>query len=110
MKITEMQLSLNSIRFKYLLMLLVSQHQADGLITEYLVGSGRAWEGNPFLRKPLENGNLMPLKIIGVLVSSLILASIYRTNSKMAVVAAWFFTIVYTGIVYWNIGGVLLSL
>jgi hypothetical protein len=110
MYITKMQLPLDSIRFQYVMMLLVGLVLADGVITEYLVGSGLSWEGNPLLRNPLESGTLMPLKLGGALISTLLLASIYRTNRKMAMVASWLFIILYTCIVYWNIGGVLLSL
>ena len=87
-----------------MLMLLAGLMLADGLITEYLVVSGLALEGNPFMQGPLTGGYFMPVKIAGAWLSALILASIHRHTPKIAAVVAWMFIAVYAGIVYWNIG------
>ena len=96
---------LDSLRFPYVLMLLFTLMLADALITEYLVNSGLASEGNPFMQGPLSGGYFMPVKIIGAWLSALILASIHRHNPKLAAAVAWAFVVVYCVTVYWNIGG-----
>ena len=101
---------LHSLRFRYVLLLLVSLILADGVITEYLIDSGLAWESNPFLRGPLANGSFMLVKTIGCLLVVLLMVNIYRQQPKWAVVASWIFVFVYTGIVYWNLSGVFLTL
>jgi|MudIll2142460700_1097286.scaffolds.fasta_scaffold174932_2 hypothetical protein len=98
-------LLLDSLSFPYVLMLLAGLMLADGLITEYLVNSGVASEGNPFMQGPLSGGYFMPVKIIGAWLSALILASIHRHNPKLAAAVAWAFIVVYCVTVYWNIGG-----
>ena len=106
----KLRLSLNSVRFRYVLMLLVSLILADGLITEFLINSGLAWESNPVMRGLLPTGYFMLTKTIGAVLATLLLASIYRQQPKMAVVSSWIFVLVYTGIVYWNLGSVLISI
>ena len=103
------QLPLNIVRFRYLLMLLVGLVVADGLLSEFLVNSGMGREGNPFLRDIMATGDFILVKIAGSLLSALLLAAIYRRQPKMAVVTTWCFIAIYTGIAYWNIGGMLLS-
>jgi hypothetical protein len=96
---------LDSLRFPFVLMLLAGLMLADGLITEYLVNSGIASEGNPFMQGPLAGGYFMPVKIIGTWLSTLILASIHHHNPRIAAAVAWVFIVVYTITIYWNIGG-----
>jgi hypothetical protein len=98
-----MQLLLKSVRFRYVLLLLVGLVLADGLITQFLITSGIAREGNTFLRGLLATGDFMPIKIAGALLSALLLVRINRHQPKMAIVTSWCFIAIYTGIVYWNI-------
>jgi hypothetical protein len=104
-----MRINLNSVRFRYVLLLLASLILADGIITEYVIQSGTAWEGNPFMRGLLPTGYFMLVKIVGALLVILLLSSIYKQQPKMALVATWLFVLVYTGIVYWNLGGILVT-
>jgi hypothetical protein len=99
---------LSSVRFRYALLLLVSLILADGIITEYVTYYGLAWESNPILRGLLPTGHFMLVKIVGSLMVVLLLGSIYRQQPKIATTATWLFVLVYTGIVYWNISGLLL--
>ncbi len=96
-------LSLNTIPFRYILLLLVSLVVADGLITQFLIASGIAREGNPLLLNLLTAGNFMPIKIAGALLSGILLANMYRHQPKMALITSCCFIAVYTGIVYWNV-------
>jgi hypothetical protein len=97
------QVSLTVVRFHFLLLLLIAAVIADGLITEFLVNYGIGKELNPFLQNVLADGNLILIKIIGALLSALILEGIYRRQPKMAMVTTYFFIAVYGGIIYWNI-------
>ena len=104
-----MRTMFSSVRFRFVLMLLIGLILADGIITEYVIYSGMAWESNPFLRGFLSTGHLMLVKILGSCLVALFLASIYRQQPKMATIATWLFVLLYTGIVYWNLGGLLLA-
>ena len=90
-------------------MLLVGLVLADGLITQFLIVSGIAIEGNPFLRNLFTTGDFMSTKIAGSLLSALLLTGINRRRPKMAMVTSWCFIAVYTGIVYWNIAVIVLG-
>jgi hypothetical protein len=103
------QLTSNLIRFPYVLMLLVSLVVADGIITEYLVNSGIGREGNPLLQNILAGGNLMPVKIAGVLLSVLLLGAANKRSPKWTAVVYWSFIAFYTLILYWNLAGIFLS-
>ena len=100
-----MQVKVRSIRFEYLLYLLVGLILADGVVTEYVVGHGLAWESNPFLGGLLLNGLFMPAKILGCLLVIFILMGVHERQPKMAAAVSWCFIVMYTCIVYWNIGG-----
>jgi hypothetical protein len=101
---------LDSVCFRYGLLLLVGLVIADGIITQFIINSGLGWESNPFMRIFLSNGHFMLVKVGGSVLVALLLADMYRHHAKTARVAAWLFVLVYTGIVYWNIGGFLLSI
>ncbi len=90
-------------RFYYILLLLAGLVVADGLITQFLIGTGIAREGNLLLQDLLNSGNFMPVKIAGALLSVILLVNIYRHYPKMATIASCCFIVIYTGIVYWNV-------
>ena len=90
------------VKFPYLLALLVALVLADGLMTEFLIAGGLGQEGNLFLHKILDSGNLIGFKIIGALVSAVILWDIHRRHPNLAFASTLLFIAVYTGIVYWN--------
>ena len=87
---------------KYLLISLVALVILDGIITEFVVGGGLAREGNPLLEPLVGGTGFMLLKIGGSLLCAFILWDIYRHFPRMAVIAAWIFTIIYGLIVIWN--------
>ena len=100
-----MRIKLTSVPFRYALLLLVGLIIADGYITEYIIKQGLGREGNPFMLGLLPTGYFMPVKIAGSILVALLLWHIYRKQPGMARVATWLFILVYTGIVYWNVGG-----
>jgi hypothetical protein len=91
-----------TVRFPYLLFLLVALVIADGLITQSVVDAGLGREVNPFLQNLISNGNLIGFKIVGALVCIFILWDIYRRHSNLAVISTVVLIAAYTGIVYWN--------
>jgi hypothetical protein len=104
-----MQLRLDSLRFPFVVLLLMGLMLADGTISEFIVRAGLGRESNPVMRFFLASGSFMPVKIAGALLAALLLSGMYRRNSKTAIKAAWLFVSVYTVIVFWNVGGLLLS-
>ncbi len=87
---------------KYLLSLLVALVIADGLITQFLIKDGLARGGNPFLEPFVGETGFMALKVVGALVSALILWDIYRRYPRLATVATSCFVVSYGLIVLWN--------
>ena len=88
---------------KYILAVLVVLVIADGLVTNFLVVNGLAWEGNPFLRDLVGGGFFLVVKAVGALVAAFILWDVYRRSPRLARVSGLFFTIVYAVIVSWNL-------
>jgi len=86
----------------YLLMALVVFVIVDGILTEFLISGGRAWEANAFLAPLIGGVGFMLLKIVGALFCALVLWDIYKRHQKLAVVAAWIAVIGYGAIVLWN--------
>ncbi len=87
---------------KYLLGLLAGLVILDGLLTYFLVRSGIAREGNPFLSRIVGEDNFMVLKVVGAILSVLILWDIYRRFPKLALISTSCFVVIYGAIVIWN--------
>ena len=83
---------------------------ADGLITEFLIAEGFAWELNPFLADLIGGSKFLILKILGAILAILILRDVSRKHHRIALAATCFFLFIYTLIVFWNIGVFLLGL
>jgi len=77
---------------------------ADGVITQFLISYNLGIEGNPFLTTWVTQDKFLYIKILGALFSVLILWDIYKNRPKLAMSASIVFVIVYSCIVYWNIG------
>jgi hypothetical protein len=90
-------------RISYILGALVVLVISDGLISNYLIGRGLAWESNPFLQTLVGGGPFLLIKIVGVLVSALILWDIYRHWPKLGLISSLCFVGLYTGILFWNV-------
>ena len=92
-----------TLQIKYLLAVLVTLVVSDGLISQFLVLNGLAQEGNPLLRPLIGEGHFLFIKVVGALVSAIILWDIYKRRPKLAMIISLFSVAVYTGIVYWNL-------
>lgn len=90
--------------FPCLLGVLFALVVADGVITQYLVMHNLGIEGNPFLAAWVNQDKFLFVKIIGALISVYILWDIHKHWSRLAISASVAFVIVYSCIVYWNIG------
>jgi hypothetical protein len=86
----------------YLLMVLIAFVILDGVLTEFLVGAGRAREANAFLEPLIGGVGFMLLKIFGALFCALILWDVYKRHQKLAEGATWIAVVGYGCIVLWN--------
>ena len=89
---------------KYLLLTLIALVVSDGLISQFIVRHGLGREGNPFLQTLVSEGNFLLIKLAGALLCTLILWNIYKTRPRVALISTLSFVILYTGILYWNLG------
>lgn len=89
-------------RYIFMLLLLMGLMLADASITQFLISTGLAYEGNPLLRGFLTAGNFMWVKITGGMLSALVLWDISRRYLRIASITSLIFIVVYTVIVYWN--------
>lgn len=89
---------------KYLLILLGGLQISDGIITNFFVRNGLVQEGNPLMEPIVREGNFLLLKIIGVLLSVLILWSIYRRFPRVTLIASSSIAMFYGAVIAWNLG------
>ena len=87
---------------KYLLFFLILFEITDGVLTHFLIKSGLAREGNPFLTAIVGEAGFIVLKVVGVLLCALILWDIYKRFPRVALISTWCFVIFYGAIVLWN--------
>ena len=90
-------------RMKYLLGLLIAFVVLDGVLTNFLVGTGLAREGNPFLQPIVGDAGFIVLKLVGALLCALILWDVYRRFPRVALVATSCFVAAYAVIIFWNL-------
>ncbi len=91
------------IQIRYLWVMLVALIVADGVITNFLVQYGLAFESNPLLQEIAGGPALTWVKIAG---SGIIVLALHRIRTKdplKAARASVLGVIAYTGIVYWNL-------
>ena len=91
-------------RIKYLLLLIIALVVSDGLISQFLVRHGLGYESNPFLQTFVNEENFLLIKLAGALLGALILWDVYKTRPRVALISTLSFVILYTGIVFWNLG------
>lgn len=82
---------------------------ADGLITNYVISNRLGIEGNPFLQAWVGDEAFLILKVVGVLFCAFVLWDIFRRHPKLATISSLCFVVLYTGIVFWNLGVVLIN-
>jgi hypothetical protein len=86
----------------YLLIVLMAFVILDGVLTEFLIGGGTAYEANAFLAPMIGEVGFMLLKVFGALFCALVLWDIHTRNRKLALTVTWIATAGYGIIVLWN--------
>jgi hypothetical protein len=74
----------------------------DGIVTQYLITHGIAWELNPFLASFIDENVFLLVKAAGVLLAITILWDISKRNYRIALTTSTFFVMFYTVVVFWN--------
>ena len=87
---------------KYLLGTLVAFVIMDGILTQLLVKSGLAREGNPLLQPFVGEVGFIILKVAGAFLCAFILWDIYRRLPRIGIIATFIAVIGYGAIVAWN--------
>ncbi len=93
----------------YLLIALITFVILDGVLTEFLIGGGKAYEANAFLAPMIGGVGFMLLKVFGALFCALVLWDVYTRHQKLATIATWIAVVGYGCIVLWNISLCLLT-
>jgi hypothetical protein len=86
----------------YLLMALTGCVILDGVLTEFLIAGGKAYEANAFLAPMIGGVSFMLFKIFGAMFCALVLWDIHSRKRKLALTVAWIAAIGYGVIVLWN--------
>ena len=74
----------------------------DGIVTQYLITHGIAWELNPFLMGFIDDNTFILTKALGVALAISILWDISKRHYRIALVTSSFFVMFYTLVVVWN--------
>ena len=82
---------------------------ADGLISNFLMTHGLAREWNPYLQTLVTDDSFLLIKVVGALICTLILWDIYKKQPQIAMIGTVCITILYTGLLYWNLGVLLVA-
>jgi hypothetical protein len=86
----------------YLLITLVSLIIVDGLLTQFLVPSGKMIEANTFIEPYIGQASFLIIKIVGAFLCAVILWDIHRRFPRLGLIATWIAVIGYSFIVIWN--------
>ena len=82
---------------------------ADGVITDFLISRGFGFEANPFLEFWVRNNYFIILKLVGGVLSALLLWDIHKRHASAAFFTSVFLVTAYTAIVFWNLFTLLIS-
>ena len=91
-------------QMKYVLVTLVALVVADGIVSRFLVSYGLGHEWNPFLQTFVGQDYFLLIKLGAALLCALILWDIHKTRPRAALASSLFFVVLYTVLVYWNLG------
>jgi hypothetical protein len=97
-------------QMRFMLYLLIALVVADGILTNFLIVHNMGYELNPFLEDIAGGSYLLPVKVVGALLASVMLWKIYQRLPRAAVICSLGFIAVYTAILYWNTFAFLLAL
>ena len=89
---------------KLVLLTLAALIIADGVITQFLIRHGLGYEWNPFLQSFVVEYDFLQIKLAGAFLGTLSLWYIYKTRPVTARGISLVFMVLYSGILYWNLG------
>jgi hypothetical protein len=99
----ETKVQITKYQFRLLLGSIISLMGADGIISVFLMRHNLAIEANPLMRTLAFEEVFPLLKIIGALISVLILSHAVRIKPGIISFSACLLVLSYTFIVYWNL-------
>ena len=76
---------------------------ADGIISQFLITKGFAYEGNPFLRHLVGDERFLSIKVAGAFLATTALWYIYKRRPRLAFAVTICFLVFYTIVVFWNL-------
>ena len=91
-------------KIEYLLGTLLALVVADGIISQFLIEEGLGKEGNPFLRTLAADSNFLIIKMCGAIICVIILWNLARRKQRLVFIFSSIVVLVYTAILFWNIG------
>lgn len=103
MKILKNYLPVSTYQIRILIGSLFAAIVADGIITMYLFHNGLAREGNPFLVHWVVEDKLLSIKILGGLLATIYLWSIYRRHPRLSIIFTSLLLTGYLFIICWNL-------
>jgi hypothetical protein len=74
----------------------------DGILTQFIVGYGLVGESNPLVIALIKDGNFLWLKILGAVLSVVIMYLIHRRFPRLALVAISSMVAFYGAVAFWN--------
>lgn len=89
---------------KYLLALMGGLEMSDGILTDFLVRNEIVREANRLMEPVIMKGDFLLLKAAGAVLCAIALWLISRKFPKTAMAAASGVSILYGGIIAWNLG------
>ena len=103
MKVFRDYFPLGTYKIRILLGALFAAVVADGIITMYLFHSGLAKEGNPFMVHWVVEDKLLSIKILGGLLATIYLWSIFRRHPRLSITFSSILLAGYLSIICWNL-------
>lgn len=88
---------------RYFLCLLGGLQILDGVLTQFLVGRGVVQESNPLVVSLISAGNFLWVKVLGAVLSIVIMCLVYHRFPRLALTAASSIVAFYGAVAFWNV-------
>lgn len=75
----------------------------DGILTQFIVGYGLVGESNPLVIATIKDGSFLLLKILGAVLSVVIMYLVYRRFPRLALPATSSIVAFYGAVAFWNV-------
>ena len=87
---------------KPIISLIVALEIMDGFLTYSAVGKNWVREANPLFHDTAGSGNFLIMKVLGALLSALLLWLVYKRFPKVSFIAGTGIMLFYTAVCSWN--------